>query len=72
MDEVITGLIYNRRQKELGHLALKWAFLHYTDFKRRKYYNSFSLPSPPCNVVPMFELPTENNKHPNFKGGGVG
>ena len=23
--------------------------------------------SPPCNVVPMFELPIENNKHPNFE-----
>ena len=21
----------------------------------------------PCNVVPMFELPIENNKHPNFE-----
>ena len=52
MDEVFvtTGLIYNWRQKELGHLALKWAFLHYTDFKRRKYYNSFSssIPSMQC------------------------
>ena len=29
---------------------------------------------PPCNVVPMFALPVENNKHPNFEwrgGGGV-
>ena len=25
----------------------------------------FSPPSPPSNVVPMFELPIENNKHPN-------
>ena len=23
--------------------------------------------SPPCNVVPMFELPKEKNKHPNFE-----
>ena len=31
-----------------------------------------SLPHPPCNVVLLFELPVENNKHPNFewKGGG--
>ena len=28
--------------------------------------------SSPCNVVPLFELPVENNKHPNFewRGGG--
>ena len=26
-----------------------------------------SPPSPPCNVVPLFELPEENNKHPNFE-----
>ena len=25
-----------------------------------------------CNVVPLFELPVENNKHPNFKWRGVG
>ena len=33
----------------------------------------FSPPSPPCNVVPLFELPIENNKHPDFerKEGGV-
>ena len=33
-----------------------------------------SLPLPPCNVVLLFELPVENNKHPNFewKGGGRG
>ena len=31
-----------------------------------------SLPHPPCNVVLLFELPVENNKHTNFewKGGG--
>ena len=27
---------------------------------------AFPSPSPPCNVVPLFELPEENNKHPNF------
>ena len=52
MDEVfvITGLIYNRQQKELGHLAPNWAFLRYTDFKRTEYYNSFSssIPSMQC------------------------
>ena len=32
----------------------------------------FTPPSPPCNVVPMFELPTKNNKHPNFEWRGQG
>ena len=32
----------------------------------------FPLPSPPCNVVPMFKLPKENNKHPNFEWRGQG
>ena len=29
-------------------------------------------PSPPCNVVPLFELPLENKKHPNFEWRGQG
>ena len=33
---------------------------------------AFPPPSPPCNVVPMFELPIENNKHPNFERRGQG
>ena len=28
---------------------------------------AFPPPSPSCNVVPLFELPIENNKHPNFE-----
>ena len=30
-------------------------------------YIGFPPPFSPCNVVPMFELPIENNKHPNFQ-----
>ena len=45
-------------------------FLRFSDFKREKY--SFSPPFPPCNVVPLFELPIENNKHPNFEWRGQG
>ena len=30
---------------------------------------AFSPPPPPCNVVPQFELPIENKKHPNFEWG---
>ena len=32
----------------------------------------FPPPSPPCNVVPLFELPLENKKHPNFEWRGQG
>ena len=32
----------------------------------------FPPPSPPCNVVPLFELPLENKKHPNFEWRGKG
>ena len=33
---------------------------------------AFPPPSPPCNVVPLFELPLENKKHPNFEWRGHG
>ena len=33
---------------------------------------AFTPPSPPCNVVPMFELPIKNNKNPNFEWRGQG
>ena len=33
---------------------------------------AFPPPSPSCNVVPLFELPVENNKHPNFERRGEG
>ena len=56
-------------QSPLSHVirpfAQEWAFLRY--FKRRKY--RFSSPIPSMQSVPMFELPIENNKHPNFEGG---
>ena len=36
-----------------------------------KKENAFPSPPPPSNVVLLFELPAQNNKHPNFewKGG---
>ena len=61
---------YNRRQNQSRHFALNWAFLRFTDFKREKY--SFFSPIPPINVVPLYELPIENNKHPNFEWRGQG
>ena len=35
--------------------------------KRENTCKAFPPPSPPCNVVPLFEIPIENNKHPNFE-----
>ena len=49
---------------------INWAFLSFSDFERKKY--SFSPPFFPCNVVLLFELPIENNKHPNFEWRGQG
>ena len=61
---------YKWRQDELRRFAQNWAFLRFINFKRRKY--SFPPSSPPCNVVPLFYLPVENNKHPNFEWRGQG
>ena len=33
----------------------------------RRGNKAFPSPSPPCNVVPLFKLLIENNKHPNFE-----
>ena len=60
---------YNRQQNELRHFTLNWAFCILTS---KRGNTAFPPPSPPCNVVPMFELPTENNKHPNFEWRGRG
>ena len=51
-------------------LRPKWTFWRFPDFKRGK--DEFPPPSPPCNVVPLFELPLENKKHPNFEWRGQG
>ena len=57
--------------KSVKALCPRGAFWHFTGFKREKY--SISSPFPPIYVVLLFELPIENNKHPNFewRGGGV-
>ena len=61
---------YNRRQNELRHFALNGPF----DVLRTSKGGKIVFPpqSPPCNVVPLFELPLKNKKHPNFEGGGTG
>ena len=51
---------YNRLQNELRHFAVNWAFLHFTDFKRRKYSFSSLIPS------------MQNSSTPNLNGGGRG
>ena len=63
----------NRRQNELRHFAQNWAFLRFINFKRRNIASP-PPPSPPCNVVPLFQLwlPIENNKHSNFEWRGQG
>ena len=57
---------YNRQKNELRHIALKGLFNVFLTSKREKIALS-PPPSPPYNVVPLFELPLENNKHPNFE-----
>ena len=61
---------YNRWQNELRHLALKGLFDVFLTSKEEN--TVFPPPSPPFNVVPLFELPLENNKHPNFERRGQG
>ena len=61
---------YNRRQNELRHLALKGLSDIFLTSKEKNI--AFPPPSPPFNVVPLFELPLENNKHPNFEWRGQG
>ena len=56
---------YNRRQNELRHFAQDWGF--YVLLTSKGGNIAFPPPSSPCNVVPMFKLPIENNKHPNFE-----
>ena len=53
----------NRRQNELRHFTQKWAFLHFTCFKRRKYSFSSPIPSMQCcaNVWATYrKQPTPN------------
>ena len=61
---------YNRRQNELRHFALNGLFDVFRTSKGEKI--AFPPPSPPCNVMPLFELPLENKKHPNFEWRGQG
>ena len=62
---------YNRRQNELRHFP-KTGFFFYVLLTSKGGNIAFPPPSPPCNVVPMFKLPIENNKHPNFECRGHG
>ena len=57
---------------KLRHIALKG--LSDTLLTSRGENKAFPPTSPPCNVVPLFELSKENNRHPTFewRGGGRG
>ena len=61
---------YNRRQNELRHFALDELFDVFRTSKGEKI--AFLPPSSLYNVVPLFNLPLENKKHPNFEWRGQG
>ena len=46
-------------------------FLTFSGLQKKKK-KAFPPPSPPLSVVPLFELPLENKKHPNFEWRGQG
>ena len=60
----------NRRQNELRHFALNVLFDVFRTSKGEKI--AFPPPSPPCNVVPLFELPLETRNIPTLNGGDRG
>ena len=61
---------YNRRPNELRHLAQNWAFLHFINFKRRKY--SF-LPHPLLAMLcPCSSCLQKTTNTPTLNGGDRG
>ena len=67
--KLVTNL---QRQNQLRHFAKMGLFDILMTSKGEN--KAFPPPSRPCNVVPLFKLPIENHKHPNFEwrgGGGV-
>ena len=59
----------------MRHFALKGLSNILPAKKKRK--KILYPPQPPCDVVPLFKLPVENNNHPNLRwrrkrGGGGG
>ena len=58
-------LPYNWWQNQSRHFALKG--LSEVLLTSKGENKTFPPPSPPCNVVLLFKLRTENNKHPNFE-----
>ena len=63
---------YNRQQNELRHFALKALFDIFSDVEGENNYSFPPPPSPPCNVVPLFELPLEITNPPTLNGGDRG
>ena len=65
--KLVTNL---QRQNQLRHFAKMGLFDILMTSKGEN--KAFPPPSPPCNIVPLFKLPIENKKHPNFEWrGGV-
>ena len=58
--------LFSWQQNELRHFTLNWIF--YVLLTSKGGNIAFPPLSPPC----MFELPIENNKHPNFEWRGQG
>ena len=58
------------QQNYLSHFALKG--LSDVLLTSKAENKAFPPPSPLCDVVRMFKLPIENNKHPNFEWRGEG
>ena len=57
-------------EMQLTHLNQKGLFVFLVTSKRES--KAFPLPSPPCNVVPLFKLGIENTPTLNGREGGGG
>ena len=62
---------YNWRQKELRHFALNWAFLRFTDLRRRKYSFSSPIPSMQC-CADVWATYRKQTNTPTLNGGDRG
>ena len=62
--------LFSWQQNELRHFTLNWIF--YVLLTSKGGNIAFPPPSPPCNAVPMFELPIENENTPILNAGDRG
>ena len=54
--------IFSRKKQKLAAKLV----LTFCQLKKREKKILYP-PQPPCDVVPLFKLPVENNKHPNLR-----